>query len=102
MEATALKLVLRSYDHRLLDQWAEKLVALAREKEIAVSGPVPFPVKRKLFTTLRSVHTDKDSREQFELRVHKRLLVFKEASQEDLNEIFNMRFPEGIHVAVKR
>lgn len=99
---TGLKLVLRSYDYRLLDQWATKLVGLAREKSIKVSGPVPFPVKRKVFTTLRSVHTDKDSREQFELRVHKRLLVFTDCSQDDLNDIFNTRFPEGIHVAVKR
>ncbi len=98
----SLKLVLRSYDYRLLDHWAGELTRMAKTKNITVSGPVPFPTRKKIFTICRSVHVDKDSREQFELRVHKRLVIFSDYVQDDLSEIVNMRFPEGIHVSVKR
>ena len=100
MIGDTLKLVMRSYDHRLLDLWAGKVLTMARDKEIHVSGPIPFPVKKKIFTVCRSVHTDKDSREQFELRIHKRLLVFKDFNLEDIREVFSLTFPNGIQVKV--
>ncbi len=100
MSANTLKLVMRSYDHRLLDLWASKVMDLAIERKMEVSGPIPFPVKKKIFTICRSVHVDKDSREQFELRIHKRLIVFKDFDMEGSKEFFALDFPNGIQVEV--
>ena len=72
---SSLRITLRAYDHRLLDDAVAKIVATARRNEGKVVGPVPLPTKREVFTILRSPHVNKDSREQFERRTHKRIII---------------------------
>ena len=97
-----IRIRLKAFDRRMLDLSCEKIIETADNTAATAIGPIPLPTKRKIYCVLRSPHVDKDSREQFELRIHKRLVIFSDYVQDDLSEIVNMRFPEGIHVSVKR
>ena len=95
------RIVLKSYDHRLLDDFARQLVEAARRKGARVHGPIPLPTKKRIFTVLRSPFVNKDSREQFILRTHKRLIDTKEASEECIKAITELQCPAGVDISVK-
>lgn len=96
-----IRIKLKAYDHRLLDQSAKDIVDVARRTGAEVSGPIPLPTDRSLFTVLRSPHVDKKSREQFELRVHKRLIEISNATREMVDALMKLEVPAGVEVEIK-
>lgn len=99
--AKKIRIKLKAYDHRLLDQSAKDIVDVAKRTGASVSGPVPLPTKRTLFTVLRSPHVDKKSREQFELRIHKRLVEISNATTEMVDALMKLEVPAGVEVEIK-
>ena len=99
--AKKIRIKLKAYDHRILDQSAKDIVDVAKRTGAQVSGPVPLPTKRTLFTVLRSPHVDKKSREQFELRVHKRLIEISNATAEMVDALMKLEVPAGVEVEIK-
>ena len=95
-----LRIRLKSYDHFLIDQAAEKIVETAKRNGASVSGPVPLPTEKEIITILRAVHKYKDSREQFELRNHKRLIDIKKPSKKLTEELMNIELPAGVDIQV--
>jgi small subunit ribosomal protein S10 len=96
-----IKIKFKAYDHRLLDQAVREIVNSLRETGGKVSGPIPLPTKRSLYTVLRSTNIDKKSREQFELRIHKRLIEVKNPTKETTKVLSNFNLPAGIDVEIK-
>jgi small subunit ribosomal protein S10 len=84
MAAQKIRIRLKAFDHKLLDQSAEKIVETAKRTGAYVSGPIPLPTEKNVYTVLRSVHVDKDSREQFEMRTHKRLIDILDPSSKSV------------------
>ena len=96
MAEQRIRIKLKAFDHRLLDQSAEKIVETARRSGARVSGPIPLPTERSVYTVLRSVHVDKDSREQFEMRTHKRLIDIIEPTQKTIDDLTRLDLPAGV------
>ena len=96
-----IRIHLRGYDHRLLDASTREIVDTVKKTGASVSGPVPLPTKRSVITVLRSPHVDKKSREQFEMRVHKRLLEILEASNKTVDALQKLDLPAGVDVEIK-
>ncbi|MBI4668431.1 MAG: 30S ribosomal protein S10 [Elusimicrobia bacterium] len=96
-----IRIRLRCYDHKMLDESVEKIVATVRRTGGVIIGPVLLPTKRKLYTVLRSPHADKKSREQFELRIHKRLIDLKEPTPRTIDELMKLDLPPGVDVEIK-
>ena len=96
-----IRVRLKSYDHTLIDAAAEKVVETAKRNGAVVSGPVPLPTEKEIVTILRAVHKYKDSREQFELRTHKRLLDIIKPSQKVVDALMNIELPAGVEIEVK-
>lgn len=96
-----IRIRLKAYDHTLIDQAAEKIVETAKRNGAAVSGPIPLPTDREIITILRAVHKDKDSREQFELRTHKRLIDIIKPSQKAVEVLMGMELPAGVDIEIK-
>jgi small subunit ribosomal protein S10 len=92
---------LKAYDHRLLDQSASEIVDTAKRTGAQVAGPVPLPTKINKFTVLRGPHVDKKSREQFEIRTHKRLLDILEPTQQTLDALMKLDLSAGVDVEIK-
>jgi small subunit ribosomal protein S10 len=92
---------LKAFDHRVLDQSAEKIVDTAKRTGAVVAGPIPLPTERSIFTVLRSVHVDKDSREQFEMRTHKRLIDILEPSSKTVDALMRLDLPAGVDIEIK-
>lgn len=101
MEKVAKRIYLHSYDHELLDQMTSKIVEVIKKEGGNFSGPMPLPTKIKKYTVLRSVHVNKDSREQFEMRIHRRFIEIKEAKNSVLNALSSISLPAGISVEIK-
>lgn len=101
MAQETLKIRLKSYDHTLIDATAKKIVEVAQRKGAEISGPIPLPTEKEIVTILRAVHKYKDSREQFELRNHKRLIVIKNASKELAKELMNIELNAGVDIEFK-
>ena len=99
--ADKIRIKLKAYDHRILDQSAKDIVDVARRTGARVSGPVPLPTRRSLYTVLRSPHVDKKSREQFEMRVHKRLIEISNATAEMVDALMKLEVPAGVEVEIK-
>ncbi|MFO7651617.1 MAG: 30S ribosomal protein S10 [bacterium] len=99
--AKKIRIKLKAHDNRVLDQSARDIVDVAKRTGAQVSGPVPLPTKRTLFTVLRSPHVDKRSREQFELRVHKRLIEISNATAEMVDALMKLEVPAGVEVEIK-
>ncbi|MEO0102212.1 MAG: 30S ribosomal protein S10 [candidate division WOR-3 bacterium] len=100
-ESERIRIKLRAYDHRLLDVSAKEIVEAARRTGALVSGPIPLPTKRSLYTVLRSPHVDKKSREQFELRIHKRLIEISNATSDTIDALMRQEVPAGVEVEIK-
>ena len=96
-----IRIRLKAYDHQLIDQAAEKIVETARRSGSEVSGPIPLPTRKEIVTILRSVHVNKDSREQFERRTHKRLIDVIKPSQKTIEALSNLDLPAGVDIEIK-
>ena len=96
-----LRIRLKSYDHTLIDTAAEKIVETAKRNGATVSGPVPLPTDREIVTILRAVHKYKDSREQFEMRTHKRLIDILRPSNKTAEALTGLELPAGVEIEIK-
>ncbi len=96
-----IRIRLKAYDHTLLDQSAEKIVDTAKRTGAAVSGPIPLPTKKEIITILRAVHKYKDSREQFEMRTHKRLIDILNPTQKTMETLMKLDLPAGVDLEMK-
>ena len=101
MAATKIRIRLKAYDHRLLDQSASEILDTAKRTGARVAGPIPLPTRINKFTVLRGPHVDKKSREQFEIRTHKRLLDILEPTQETLDALMKLDLSAGVDVELK-
>ncbi len=97
----AIKIKLKSYDSKLIDAAAEKLVKVALATGAEIYGPVPLPTRRELFTILRSTHVNKKSREQYELRTHKRLIGIVKSTPETMDKLQRVEVPTGVSIEIK-
>ena len=96
-----IRIRLKAYDHQLIDQAAEKIVETAKRSGSEVSGPIPLPTKKEIVTILRSVHVNKDSREQFERRTHKRLIDVVKPSPKTVEALMSLELPAGVEIEIK-
>ncbi|MBO6260497.1 MAG: 30S ribosomal protein S10 [Lachnospiraceae bacterium] len=96
-----MRVILKAYDHQLIDSAAKKIVDSVKKNGGAVSGPVPLPTKKEVVTILRAVHKYKDSREQFEQRTHKRLIDILNPSSKITESLQKMDLPAGVYVEIK-
>ena len=96
-----IRIRLKGYDHQLVDQSAERIVATAKRTGARVSGPVPLPTEKQIVTILRAVHKYKDSREQFEMRTHKRLIDILRPSNKTVEALMSLELPAGVEIEIK-
>jgi small subunit ribosomal protein S10 len=96
-----IRIKLRSYDHAMLDQSASQIVQTAKKTGAMISGPVPLPTRRTVYTVLRSPHVDKKSREQFEIRVHKRLIDIVRSTPQTIDALMKLDLPVGVDIEIK-
>ena len=96
-----IRIKLKSYDHATLDQSSSEIVRTARRTGAVTSGPVPLPTRKTVYTVLRSPHVDKKSREQFEIRTHKRLLDILEPTAQTLDALMKLDLSAGVDVEIK-
>ena len=96
-----IRVRIKGYDHTLIDAAAEKIVDVAKRNGATVSGPIPLPTDKEIITILRAVHKYKDSREQFEMRTHKRLIDIMNPSQKVVDALMGVELPAGVEIEVK-
>ena len=96
-----IRIRLKGYDHNLVDKAAEMIVETAKRTNAQVSGPIPLPTEKEIVTVLRSVHKDKDSREQFEQRTHKRLIDIIRPSAKTVEALTGLELPAGVEIEIK-
>jgi small subunit ribosomal protein S10 len=101
MNIQKIRIRLKAYDHKLLDQSASEIIDTARQTGAKVSGPIPLPTRISRYTVLRSPHVDKKSREQFEIRIHKRLLDILEPTQQTLDALMKLDLSAGVDVEIR-
>ncbi|HRZ40818.1 MAG TPA: 30S ribosomal protein S10 [Candidatus Omnitrophota bacterium] len=97
-----IRLKLKAYDHRLIDQSAQEIVDTAIRTGAKVSGPIPLPTKKELYTVLRSPHVNKKSREQFHLVIHKRLIDLVEPTAKTVESLRKLNLPAGVDIEIKQ
>ena len=96
-----IRIRLKAYDHVILEQSAEKIVDTAKKTGAKVSGPIPLPTKKEIVTILRSPHKHKDSREQFEMRTHKRVIDILYPTQKTVDNLMKLELPAGVEIEIK-
>ena len=96
-----IRIKLKSYEHKLIDQSAERIVETAKRTGARVSGPIPLPTEREIVTILRAVHKYKDSREQFERRTHKRLIDINNPNPKTVDAMMKLELPAGVDIEMK-
>jgi small subunit ribosomal protein S10 len=96
-----IRIRLRAYDHRILDQATGDIIETAKKTGAFVSGPIPLPTKREVFTVLRSPHVDKKSREQFQIKTHKRLLDILSPTAKTIDALKRLDLPSGVDIEIK-
>ncbi len=101
VKSEKMRIRLKAYDHVLIDQSAEKIVDTAKRTGAKVSGPIPLPTKKEIVTILRSPHKHKDSREQFEMRTHKRVIDILYPTQTTIDSLMKMDLPAGVEIEIK-
>lgn len=101
MAKQKIRIRLKAYEHRILDQSAEKIVETAKRTGAAISGPIPLPTERSLYTVIRSPHMYKDSREQFEIRTHKRLIDIVNPTAKTVDALMKLDLPSGVDIEIK-
>ena len=100
-EKIRIRIRIKGYDHQLVDQSSEKIVATAKRTGARVSGPVPLPTEKQIITILRAVHKYKDSREQFEMRTHQRLIDILRPSNKTVEALMGLELPAGVEIEIK-
>ena len=101
MAKETIRIRLKAYDHQVIDQSAYKIVETAKRTGATVSGPIPLPTKKEVVTILRAVHKYKDSREQFEMRTHKRLIDILRPSNKTVEALMSLELPAGVDIEIK-
>ncbi|MCY4672992.1 MAG: 30S ribosomal protein S10 [Bacteroidetes bacterium] len=101
MTGQKIRIKLKSYDHSLIDRSAEKIIKTVKSTGAVVSGPIPLPTKKVIYTVLRSPHVNKKSREQFESRSHKRLIDILSTSTKTVDALLKLELPSGVDVEIK-
>ena len=101
MSKQKIRIRLKAFDHSILDQSAERIVETAKKAGSQVSGPVPLPTEKQIVTILRAVHKYKDSREQFEIRTHKRLIDIVNPSPKTVDALMRLDLPAGVDIEIK-
>lgn len=96
-----IRIKLKAYEHTLIDQSAEKIVEAAKRTGARISGPIPLPTEKEIVTILRSPHKYKDSREQFEMRTHKRLIDILSPSAKTVDSLMKLDLPAGVDIEIK-
>ena len=96
-----IRIRLKAYDHVVLEQSAEKIVDTAKKTGAKVSGPIPLPTEKEIVTILRSPHTHKDSREQFEMRTHKRVIDILYPTHKTMDSLMKLELPAGVDIEIK-
>ena len=99
--ANRIRIKLKAYEASLIDQSAEKIVDTAKRTGAQVSGPIPLPTEIKKYTILKSPHKDKDAREQYELRTHKRLIDIVDPTQKTMEALMQLNLPSGVDIQIK-
>lgn len=101
MDGQRIRIRLKAYEHSMLDRSAEEIVRTARRTGAEVSGPIPLPTKRSIYTVLRSPHVNKKSREQFEIRVHKRLIWITNVTPKAVDALQKLDLPAGVDIEIR-
>ncbi|MBD9219124.1 30S ribosomal protein S10 [Anaerotignum sp. MSJ-24] len=96
-----IRISLKAYDHKLIDQSAAQIIETAKKTGAQISGPIPLPTKKEVVTILRAVHKYKDSREQFEMRTHKRLIDILSPSAKTVDALSRLDLPAGVDITLK-
>ena len=96
-----IRIRLKAYEHGILDQAAEKIVETAKRTDASVAGPNPLPTDRSVYTIIRATHKYKDSREQFEMRTHKRLIDIINPTQKTVDGLMKLDLPSGVNIEIK-
>ena len=101
MQSPKIRIRLRAFDYRAIDRSSQEIVETAKRNGASVSGPIPLPTKKEVVTILRAVHKDKDSREQFERRTHKRLIDILNPNQKTVEALMSLDLPAGVEIEIK-
>ena len=101
MDKQKIRIRLKAYDHRLIDQSTIEIVNTAKQTGAKISGPIPLPTRKNKYTVLRSPHVDKKSREQFELRIHKRIIDLLNATSKTVDALMKLDMPAGVDIEIK-
>ena len=101
MAGQSIRISLRAYDHILLDKSTDKIVKTAKSTGALISGPIPLPTKRSIYTVLRSPHVDKKSREQFQTKIHKRLIDILNSTPKTVESLMKLDLPAGVDIEIK-
>ncbi len=101
MASNKIRIRLKAFDHKILDASAEKIVGAAKKTGAQVVGPVPLPTEKEVYTVLRAVHKYKDSREQFEIRTHKRLIDIVNPTPETIDVLTRLELSSGVDIEIK-
>jgi small subunit ribosomal protein S10 len=96
-----IRINLKAYDHNLLDKSTQKIVATAKSTGAVVSGPIPLPTKRTVYTVLKSPHVNKKSREQFQTKIHKRLVDILNSTSKTVDALMRLDLPAGVDIEIK-
>ncbi|AIM24381.1 30S ribosomal protein S10 [Melissococcus plutonius] len=101
MAKQKIRIRLKAYEHRILDQSADKIVETAKRTGASVSGPIPLPTERSLYTVIRGPHVHKDARDQFEIRTHKRLIDIVNPTPKTVDALMKLDLPSGVNIEIK-
>ena len=101
MEGQRIRIKLKAYEHAMLDRTTNDIVNVARRTGAHVIGPIPLPTRRSVYTVLRSPHVNKKSREQFEIRIHKRLIDLTHTTQQTIDDLTKLVLPAGVDIEIK-
>ena len=101
MANQSIRIGLRAYDHILLDKSTDKIVKTAKSTGAIISGPIPLPTKRSVYTVLRSPHVDKKSREQFQTKIHKRMIDIINSTPKTVESLMKLDLPAGVDIEIK-
>ncbi len=98
---TRIRLKIRAYDHKIIDQSTRKIIEAAQRSGAEIAGPVPLPTEKKKFTVLKSTFVHKNSRDQFEMRIHKRLIDIFNPTPQTVDDLMKLNLPAGVDVEIK-
>jgi len=100
-EKSRIRIKIRAYDHKIIDQATQTIIKTAERSGAKILGPVPLPTEKRKFTVNRSTFIDKDSREQYEMRIHKRLIDITEPTERTIDSLMSLNLPAGVDVEIK-